>query len=85
MSARLNFVTTNDITGGNSGSPVIDRQARIVGIAFDSNIEALPNEFLFRTGSGRAVSVHSGGIIEALRNVYQTRALLNELLGPDTR
>jgi hypothetical protein len=81
MAARLNFVTTNDITGGNSGSPVIDREARIVGIAFDGNIESLPNEFLFRTFAGRAVSVHSAGILEALRSVYQAEALLAELTG----
>lgn len=82
MATPLNFVSTNDITGGNSGSPMIDRHARIVGIAFDGNIEQLPNEFLFRPESGaRTVSVHSAGIIEALRNVYNTDRLLRELLG----
>jgi hypothetical protein len=81
MSTPFNFVATNDITGGNSGSPVIDRQARVVGIAFDGNIEQLPNEFLFRTDAGRTVAVHSAGILEALRNVYQAQALVNELLG----
>lgn len=81
MSAPLNFVTTNDITGGNSGSPMIDREARVVGIAFDGNIEQLPNEFLFRVETGgRTVGVHSAGITEALRSVYQAEALLNELL-----
>jgi hypothetical protein len=81
MTAAVNFVSTNDITGGNSGSPVIDRQARIVGIAFDGNIEQLPNEFVYRTELGRTVSVHSAGILEALRSVYQAQALVNELLG----
>jgi len=81
MATPLNFVTTNDITGGNSGSPMIDRQARVVGIAFDSNIEGLPNEFLFRDEAGRAVGVHSAGIIESLRSVYRADALLRELLG----
>jgi hypothetical protein len=81
MAAAVNFVSTNDITGGNSGSPVIDRHARIVGIAFDGNIEQLPNEFIYRTERGRTVSVHSAGIIEALRSVYQAQALVNELLG----
>jgi hypothetical protein len=81
MMVPINFVSTNDITGGNSGSPVIDREARIVGIAFDGNIEQLPNEFVYRTELGRTVSVHSAGILEALRSVYQAQALVNELLG----
>ena len=85
MSVPLNFVATNDITGGNSGSPVIDREGRIVGIAFDGNIEQLPNEFVYRTAAGRTVAVHSGGIIEALRSVYQAQALVNELLGTQRR
>jgi hypothetical protein len=77
----INFVSTNDITGGNSGSPMIDRQARVVGIAFDGNIEQLPNEFLFRTETGgRTVSVHSVGIMEALRSIYRATALVEELL-----
>jgi V8-like Glu-specific endopeptidase len=81
MSTPINFVSTNDITGGNSGSPMIDRDARVIGLAFDGNIEQLPNEFLFRTVAGRTIGVHSAGITEALRNVYQAHALLNELLG----
>ena len=80
MSQPLNFVSTNDITGGNSGSPMIDRDARVVGIAFDGNIEQLPNEFVFRTEAGRTVAVHSAGILEALRNVYQADELVGELL-----
>jgi len=81
MSVPLNFVSTNDITGGNSGSPVIDREARWVGIAFDGNVEAFPNEFLFAAENGRTVSVHSAGITEALLNVYEATELLEELLG----
>lgn len=82
MGTPINFVTTNDITGGNSGSPMIDREARVVGVAFDSNIEGLPNEFLFRTETGaRAVGVHSAGILMALRQIYQADALVRELTG----
>jgi hypothetical protein len=81
LATRYNFVTTNDITGGNSGSPMVDREGRIVGIAFDGNIEQLPNEFLFSVVAGRTVGVHSAGILEALRNVYRTPALLEELTG----
>jgi len=80
-SVPLNFVSTNDITGGNSGSPLIDREMRVVGLAFDSNIEGLPNEFLFRPDSGgRTVSVAAAGILEALRSVYQATALVDEIL-----
>lgn len=81
MTTPLNFVTTNDITGGNSGSPMIDRQGRVVGIAFDGNIEQLPNEFLFRTDRARTVGVHAAGITEALRSVYGADRLLEEILG----
>ncbi|HEX7120244.1 MAG TPA: S46 family peptidase [Longimicrobiales bacterium] len=82
LDTPFDFVTTNDITGGNSGSPMIDREARVVGVAFDSNIEGLPNEFLFRTETGaRAVGVHSAGILMALRDIYQAEALVAELLG----
>jgi hypothetical protein len=76
----LNFVTTNDITGGNSGSPMVDREARIVGVAFDGNIESLPNEWLFSEEAGRAVGVHSAGILEALRSIYRADTLVRELM-----
>lgn len=79
MDTPLDFVLTNDITGGSSGSPVIDRDGRLVGIIFDSNIEQLPNEFLYRTDTGRAIAVHSAGILEALRSVYHANALVSEL------
>jgi hypothetical protein len=82
LQAPLNFVSTTDITGGNSGSPMIDQQGRVVGVVFDGNIEQLPNEFLFRRDSGgRTISVHSAGILEALRAVYGADALLRELTG----
>jgi len=81
LATPINFVSTNDITGGNSGSPVIDADARIVGIAFDGNVEAFPNEFLFAAENGRTVSVHSSGILEALRSVYQAQPLVDEILG----
>ncbi len=81
MDVPLNFVSTNDITGGNSGSPLIDRDMRVVGLAFDNNIEGLPNEFLFRPDAGgRTVSVAATGILEALRSIYQATALVDEIL-----
>lgn len=77
----LDLVSTNDISGGNSGSPLVDHNGRVVGLVFDSNIEALPHQFLFGSESGRTVAVHTAGIGEALRSVYHADALLRELLG----
>src|SRR5690606_33025771 len=79
LATPLNFVSTNDLTGGNSGSPMIDREGRIVGLAFDSNIDLLPGVFVFDTTTGRAISVHAAGILEALRDAYGARALVAEL------
>ncbi|TBR25395.1 hypothetical protein EPO15_02280 [bacterium] len=80
MTAPLDFVTTNDITGGNSGSPTIDRNLRLVGLIFDGNVESMSNEYLYDEERGRALSVHAGGILEALKNVYGMDGLVSELL-----
>jgi len=78
-SAPLNFVCTADIIGGNSGSPVINRAGEFVGIIFDGNIQSLTSAYLYTDKICRAVSVHSTGIREAIRNIYGAKKLADEL------
>src|SRR3989442_14076009 len=75
----FNFDTTPDITGGNSGSPVINRNGELVGIVFDGNLQQIPNDFLYTDEQARTVAVHAAGILEALRKVYAADAVVREL------
>ena len=78
----MNFATTNDIIGGNSGSPVVDRKGEVVGLIFDGNIQSLPGHFVFDERQNRAVAVHSAVLARALRTVYGAGALADELQPP---
>ncbi|QHS09768.1 S46 family peptidase [Sinimarinibacterium sp. NLF-5-8] len=80
MNTRFNFVTTNDIIGGNSGSPVINRDLQVVGLVFDGNIHSLGGAFGYQAQTNRCVAVHSAVIVEALDKVYGAQHLLRELL-----
>jgi Peptidase S46 len=79
LSTKFNFITTNDIIGGNSGSAMINKDAEVVGIAFDGNIQGLPGNFIFRTETNRTVGVHSSGMIEVLEKIYNLKRISEEL------
>jgi len=79
LSTPLNFVSTADIIGGNSGSPVLNRELEVVGLAFDGNIESLSGDYIFLTERPRTVAVDSRGILEALSEIYGAARLVEEL------
>jgi hypothetical protein len=81
LATPLDFVTTNDVVGGNSGSPVINGKAEIVGLVFDGNIESLIGDFVYDGAANRTVAVHTAAMTEALRKLYNAPALVRELLG----
>ena len=81
LSTPMNTVTTHDITGGNSGSPVVNRAGELVGLIFDGNIESLVGRFVYSEEANRSIAVHSAVIIEAMRKLYDAGPLADELQG----
>ena len=81
-SVPFNFVSTNDIIGGNSGSPIVDVEGHVVGLIFDGNLESLAGDVTYDGARNRAVSVDARGILEALRVVYGADTLVGELTAP---
>lgn len=80
LATPFNFVSTADIIGGNSGSPQVNTAGEFTGIIFDGNLQSLAGDFGYEDKETRALSVHSAGILEALRKVYEVPGLANELV-----
>lgn len=79
LATTYNFVSTNDIIGGNSGSPVINEKGEVVGLAFDGNIESMPGNFIYTTEANRTVNVSSAGIFEIIQDLFGYKRLSEEL------
>jgi hypothetical protein len=81
LSTVFDFVTTNDIIGGNSGSPVVNAQGEVLGAAFDGNIHSLGGDYGYDGSINRTVVVSTAAATEALDKVYGRKALVQELTG----
>jgi hypothetical protein len=85
LSTSFNFISTADIIGGNSGSPVINRAGEVVGLIFDGNMESLVGNYIYYEETNRAIAVDTAAMTEALRKLYGAEALVNELAGESPR
>ena len=81
LNTPFNFVSTNDIIGGNSGSPTINQNGELVGLIFDGNIQSLVGDFMYDGSVNRAISVDSRGMLEVLKKVFNANDVVNELTG----
>ena len=79
LSTPFNFSTTNDIIGGNSGSPVVDKEGQIVGLIFDGNIHSLGGDYAYDGKDNRAVAVHSAALLETLDKIYSASRIAGEI------
>ena len=79
LETPYNLISTNDIIGGNSGSAIINRNAEVVGLVFDGNIESLPGRYIYTTEANRTISIDSRGLLEAIKNLYKATRLSNEI------
>ena len=82
LTTVLDFATTNDITGGSSGSPVVNAKGQIVGAAFDGNIHSIAGDFAYDGALNRTIAVSTVAISQALERVYGDAALARELSEP---
>ena len=81
LNTPFNFVSTNDIIGGNSGSPTINQNGELVGLIFDGNIQSLVGDFMYDASVNRAISVDSRGMLEVLKKVFNANEVVAELTG----
>ena len=79
LATPMNLCSTNDIIGGNSGSPLINRKGEIVGLIFDGNIYSIGGDYAYDAAKNRAVAVDSRALLEGLRNVYHLNRIVDEI------